>query len=58
MAMHPEIQNKAQAEIDAVIGRERLPDFGDRDSLPYVSAIVKEILRWQVRMGQCFVSPT
>lgn len=47
MAMFPEVQKKAQAELDAVIGCERLPDFNDCDSLPYINAVVKETLRWQ-----------
>nr|VWO99561.1 Cytochrome P450 monooxygenase CYP52X1 [Ganoderma boninense] len=47
MAMHPEVQAKAQAELDAVIGLDRLPEHGDRDALPYVNAVVKEALRWQ-----------
>ncbi|KAG6819668.1 hypothetical protein H0H93_009748 [Arthromyces matolae] len=48
MAMYPEVQLKAHTEIDAVVGRHgRLPDFSDKDSLPYVNAIVKEILRWK-----------
>jgi cytochrome P450 len=47
MAMFPEVQKKAQAELDAVIGRVRLPDFNDYDSLPYINAVVKETLRWQ-----------
>ncbi|KZP22537.1 cytochrome P450 [Athelia psychrophila] len=47
MVMHPEVQAKAQAEIDAVMGPGRLPTFGDEDSLPYLSAVVKECLRWQ-----------
>ncbi|KAF5963181.1 oxidoreductase [Fusarium bulbicola] len=44
---------KAQEEIDGVIGNERLPDCLDRPSLPYVNAIVKEVLRWHpiVPMG-------
>jgi cytochrome P450 len=46
MAMHPDVQRKAQAEIDAVVGQDRLPDFSDRAKLPYVNAIVKETLRW------------
>ncbi|KAI0816964.1 cytochrome P450 [Trametes gibbosa] len=48
MAMHPEAQCKAQAELDAVIGPERLPDFSDQSALPYVSALVKEVMRWHV----------
>jgi cytochrome P450 len=33
-------------EIDNVVGVDRLPDFGDETSLPYVSALVKEVMRW------------
>ncbi|KDR70119.1 hypothetical protein GALMADRAFT_254949 [Galerina marginata CBS 339.88] len=43
---HPEVQVQAQKELDRVIGRDRLPDFNDRPSLPYISAILKEVLRW------------
>jgi cytochrome P450 len=46
MAMHPDAQRKAQAEIDAVVGQDRLPNFSDQAKLPYVNAIVKETLRW------------
>ena len=38
---------RAQAEIDAVIGTDRLPEFEDRPSLPYIDAIVRETLRWR-----------
>jgi len=48
LTLFPEVQKKAQAEIDAVIGSDRLPNFSDRDSLPYVEALAKEILRWNV----------
>lgn len=47
MAMHPEVQSKAQAELDAVIGPHRLPCYADRGSLPYIDALMKESLRWQ-----------
>ncbi|PIL25357.1 cytochrome P450 [Ganoderma sinense ZZ0214-1] len=46
MALYPEVQKKAQLELDAVVGAERLPDFSDRPSLPYVTALIKELLRW------------
>ena len=48
MALYPEVQKKAQAEIDAVIGPDRLPDFQDRPSLPYINAVVKESMRWHL----------
>ena len=48
MAMYPEVQKKAQEEIDRVVGKNRLPDFSDQDSLPYVNAVVKESLRWKL----------
>jgi cytochrome P450 len=47
MLANPEAQKKAQAEIDAVLGQDRLPDFDDEASLPYVAAVMKESLRWR-----------
>jgi hypothetical protein len=46
MTLFPDVQKKAQAELDAIIGPDRLPSFADQDSLPYVGALVKETLRW------------
>ena len=46
MLLFPEVQAKAQKEIDSVIGSDRLPGFEDRESLPYLNAVVKETLRW------------
>lgn len=48
MCLYPGVQQKAQAEIDALLGDgyERLPTLADRDSLPYVDAVLKECLRW------------
>jgi len=46
MTLYPEVQARAQEEIDRVVGHDRLPDFGDRDNLPYVEAILMETLRW------------
>ncbi|KAI0298155.1 cytochrome P450 [Multifurca ochricompacta] len=47
MIAFPEVQRRAQNELDAVVGRSRLPTFADAPHLPYVRAIVKEILRWR-----------
>ncbi|KAJ8520580.1 hypothetical protein ONZ45_g2645 [Pleurotus djamor] len=46
MTLHPECQRLAQEEIDRVVGQDRLPSFEDRGSLPYVTSIVQETLRW------------
>ncbi|KAJ3019070.1 hypothetical protein NUW54_g182 [Trametes sanguinea] len=46
MIMHPEVQKRAQEELDAVVGSDRLPEHADRPSLPYTDAILKETLRW------------
>jgi cytochrome P450 len=47
MLRYPEIQARAQEEIDQVIGAERLPQIEDRDKMPYMQRIVREVLRWQ-----------
>ncbi|KAF9533215.1 cytochrome P450 [Crepidotus variabilis] len=47
MANHYDVQLKAQAEIDDLIGRDRLPCLEDRAALPYAEALYREILRWQ-----------
>lgn len=47
MLKYPEVQAKAQAELDAVLGKNQLPSYADEDSLPYITAVAKEVLRWQ-----------
>ncbi|KAG1883455.1 cytochrome P450 [Suillus subluteus] len=46
MVLFPEVQMKAHALIDAVVGTSRLPTFEDRSSLQYIDAILRETLRW------------
>ncbi|KAH7342128.1 O-methylsterigmatocystin oxidoreductase [Rhizoctonia solani] len=46
MVLHPEVQKKAQAELDSVIGNARLPTFEDRAQLSYIERMVQETLRW------------
>ena len=46
MALHPHVVRKAQEELDRVVGNERLPELSDRENLPYISALLKELLRW------------
>ncbi|KAF7368570.1 Cytochrome P450 [Mycena venus] len=47
MLTNPTAQKKAQAEIDSFTGGRHLPSFEDEASLPYVSALVKEVMRWE-----------
>lgn len=46
MCLYPEVQRRARAELDRIIGNERLPGIGDRANLPYIEAIMKETFRW------------
>ncbi|KAH9174412.1 cytochrome P450 [Lactarius sanguifluus] len=48
LTLYPEVQRRAQAQIDSVVSRDRLPTFEDRSRLPYIEAICKELLRWQM----------
>ncbi|KAF5319921.1 hypothetical protein D9611_011015 [Ephemerocybe angulata] len=47
MALYPEVQKRAQAEIDDVVGLGNIPSIEDRDKLPYMTAILREVFRWQ-----------
>ena len=47
MAMYPDVQRKAQDELDNVVGPDRLPRNDDRGALPYIEAMVRETFRWQ-----------
>ncbi|KDR77141.1 hypothetical protein GALMADRAFT_431691 [Galerina marginata CBS 339.88] len=47
MLHYPEVQKKAQAELDATIGQDRMPDYEDKEALPYIQAVIKETLRWR-----------
>ena len=47
MVAFPEVQSRAHAELDAVVGRGRLPTFADAPRLPYVRAIIREVIRWR-----------
>jgi len=44
MVLFPEAQRKAQLELDRVLG-DRLPEFNDEADLPYLTALVMELLR-------------
>lgn len=46
MALHPEVVERAQAEIDAVTNADRLPTLDDRSQLPFIDCIVKEVYRY------------
>jgi len=45
MTCYPDVQRKAHEELDSVIAKGQLPSFEDEKSLPYISAMVKELIR-------------
>lgn len=48
MCRFPEVQRKAQEEIDRVLGDEfRFPTWTEEEKLPYCSALVSEVFRWR-----------
>ena len=60
MTRYPEVMKKAQEEIDQVTSCERLPDFDDRPSLPYLDCILKEVFRsvWPVTVAHIVTHST
>ncbi|KAF5360076.1 hypothetical protein D9758_007556 [Tetrapyrgos nigripes] len=55
MSLYPDVQSKGQEELDAILGKGRMPTFDDRPSLPYIEAIFREVMRWHpaLPMGLC-----
>lgn len=47
MLTYPHVMHKAQAMLDEVVGREKLPMFEERGRLPYIDAIIEEVMRWR-----------
>ncbi|KAA1476627.1 cytochrome P450 [Dentipellis sp. KUC8613] len=47
MIAFPDVQKRAQEELDSVVGHSRVPTFADFEHLPYIQAIVRESLRWR-----------
>lgn len=43
---------QAQEELDKVVGADRLPDFSDREKLPYIEAVYLETRRWRTGVGE------
>jgi cytochrome P450 len=48
LVLYPDVQKRAQAELDSVLARDRLPTFEDRPRLQYIDALCKELMRWQM----------
>ena len=55
MAVNPAVQEKAQTQIDTVVGQDRLPSMDDRPLLPFIDAILRETLRYEPvgPLGEC-----
>ena len=46
MVVNPAVQERAQAQIDAVVGKDRLPTIEDRPLLLLIDGILRETLRY------------
>ncbi|KAJ7622517.1 cytochrome P450 [Roridomyces roridus] len=46
MSLYPAVQERAYAELLSVVGSTRLPNFKDREDLPYIAALIQELQRW------------
>jgi cytochrome P450 len=53
MVLNPGVQRRAQAQIDAVVGNDRLPTMDDRPLLPILDAIFLETLRYSPVVPLC-----
>ena len=45
LAHNPDVQERAQKELDEVVGRNRVPTLEDRDHLPYMESLIAEVQR-------------
>src|SRR5258708_10082235 len=46
MVLYPKTKKRAQEEIDSILCHGHFPHFGDADALPYLKAVLHELLRW------------
>lgn len=45
MILYPDVMKKAQNEVDAIV--QGYPSYENKGQLPYIEAVVKEVLRWR-----------
>jgi hypothetical protein len=56
MTLYPDVYRTAQSEIDRVVGPDRLPNFQDREYLPYLDSVFKEIFRCVIVIFNSWIS--
>ena len=56
MTLYPDVYKKAGESIDQVVGTDRLVDIADRETLPYITCVVKEVLRSAIFVAHLRVS--
>jgi cytochrome P450 len=52
MTLYPQVQKRAQDELDTKLGPGTMPTFEDRPQLPYIEAVAREVLRWHPALPQ------
>ena len=56
MILYPEVQQRLHDEVTCVTGPDRLPDYHEIEGIPYLHAVVRELLRWQPVVPLCIPS--
>ncbi|XP_037087030.1 farnesoate epoxidase-like [Pollicipes pollicipes] len=46
LVLHPDVQARAAAEVDEVVGHDRTPAIDDMLAMPYLEAVIEETMRW------------
>jgi cytochrome P450 len=56
MVLNPEVQRKAQREIDTLSKPGHLPTSDEAENFQYITAVVREVLRWNpiAPLGECY----
>ena len=46
MILFPDVQENTHEELDTMLGKGVVPTFTDRERLPYLQAVIYELMRW------------
>lgn len=55
MVLYTHVLLQLQEEMDRVTKKERLPTDEDQPDLPYLNAVLKEVIRWAAETADCYI---